>query len=170
MTICSLTQKELKRQLRYNPESGIFTRIVSNSNRVKIGSIAGWYHNGYISIDIDCESYGSHRLAWFYMTGEWPKDQIDHINHVRDDNRWSNLRECTNAQNGANASKSKNNTSGYKGVSWNNGINKWTTQIMFNYKKIHLGCFHCKHEAALAYNAKALELHGEFACLNEVAT
>jgi len=165
-----IIQEELKRQLHYNPDTGIFTRIVSNSNRVKIKSIAGWYtSNGYIYIDINCTSYSSHRLAWLYMTGNWPEDQIDHINHVRDDNRWLNLRECTNAQNGANAGKPKNNTSGYKGVSWNKGVKKWTAQIMFNYKKIHLGCFTCKHEAAEAHNAKALELHGEFACLNEVA-
>ncbi len=102
------------------------------------------------------------------MTGEWPKDQVDHINQVKDDNRWCNIRECNSSQNKGNELLRADNTSGYKGVVWDKDRNKWRAQISINNKQTNLGRFDCKYEAARAYNEAAIEHFGEFACLNDV--
>jgi len=164
-----INQKELKKRLRYDPTTGIFTWLVSNSNCVKVGSVSGTRHKyGYIQINIMYKIYKAHRLAYLYMTGEWPTKDIDHINQIKDDNRWSNLRECTRSQNMANTVNRSDNTSGYKGViKWRK---KWLARTHLNGKQIHIGVFNCKHEAAKAYNKKALEIFGEFSFLNKIAT
>ena len=91
---------------------------------------------------------------------------VDHINGNSLDNRKSNLRICTSAENQRNRRATKNNTSGYKGVGWAKQNKKWTAQIQHNGKKIHIGLYEDKEEAARAYDAKAKELHGEYAYLN----
>ena len=146
-----ITQKQLKKLLHYNHNTGIFTRIKRTSNSVKVGDIAGWNDsNGYIKISVQNKSYRAHRLAWLYMTGKWPKDKIDHINHICDDNRWVNLREATNQENNKNASLSKANTSGISGVSWDKQADKWRAQIGANSKSVRLGLFVDKFEAVCA--------------------
>ena len=90
----------------------------------------------------------------------------DHINGNPLDNRKSNLRICTQHQNTCNNKIPKNNTSGYKGVTWDKSRKKWAALIKFNYKSIHLGRFEDKLKAVLAYNEKAKELFGEYARLN----
>lgn len=110
----------------------------------------------------------NHRLAFLYMTGRFPKDEIDHINHIKDDNRWCNLRECTRSKNMMNSLRYKNNKSGYKGVSWHGKIGRWRSQIRINFQNKDLGHFNCKHEAAKKYNEKAKELFGNFAYQNEI--
>lgn len=102
------------------------------------------------------------------MTGNFPDGDIDHINRVRNDNRWSNLRECTQSQNSANTGVRVDNTSGYKGVVWLKKRYKWKAQIMVKQKQIYLGQYNDIKDAAIAYNIKAKELLGKFACLNEV--
>ena len=137
-----ITQFRLKEVLEYDPTTGIFIRLVANSNRVKVGDIAGWYcGNGYLYIHIDGRKYLSHRLAWLYMTGKFPAEQIDHINHVRDDNRIDNLRCVTNTYNQRNATKNRNNTSGVTGVSWSKVAKKWWANIWVDGKNVHLGFF-----------------------------
>lgn len=164
-----LTQNYLKSILEYSPETGIFTWKVSRSC-IRSGTIAGHLnYYGYIYISVDKKLYKLHRLAWFYMMGVWPKDNIDHINQIKTDNRWTNLRECTKSQNGANRPKQKNNSSGYKGVGWRKDTKKWRAYIKCNGQMMDLGCFIDKNDAAIAYNKKALKLFGEFAYLNEVA-
>lgn len=91
---------------------------------------------------------------------------IDHIDGDKLNNQRSNLRVCTNQQNHANRGLNKNNTSGYKGVIVNGS--KWEARIKFNYKTLHLGSFSDIIDAAQMYNAKAKELFGEFARLNEI--
>lgn len=91
---------------------------------------------------------------------------VDHINGNPLDNRRSNLRLCTHKENMRNRGKSKNNTSGFKGVSWNNQSNKWQAQIAVNKKTIPLGMFVEKEDAARAYDKAARELHGKFAKTN----
>lgn len=83
------------------------------------------------------------------MTGEWP-NEIDHINHVRDDNRWINLRDGTRSDNQKNASMRTDNKSGFLGVSWSNEVNKWRAQAMVNHKVKSLGYFDDKFEAICA--------------------
>ena len=163
-----ITQAELKEVLEYNPDTGVFIRVKSNkyfNNRVKVGDVAGSKNNQrYISIKIKGKTYKAHRLAYLYMTGNFPKNDIDHINHIRDDNRWVNLRDATDLQNGSNRVKHKNNTSGYKGVCWSKLHKKWRARIKYMYKYIHLGLYNTPEEAAEAYKKKSIEIHGEFSC------
>jgi len=93
-----ITQKELKELLHYNPDTGIFTRLIKTASSVQIGDVAGCKHkaNGYIIINVLGIPYRAHRLAWLYMTGRWPKHQVDHDDHIRHNNKWSNLFEATN--------------------------------------------------------------------------
>ena len=95
-----ITQERLKQLYRYEPDTGRFIRIYSKQRPDTIGRIAGAPHgNGYLEITIDGRTYYAHRLAWLYMTGAWPKGQIDHKNCIRYDNKWENLRDCTPALN-----------------------------------------------------------------------
>lgn len=156
-----ITQPELKSVLTYNPETGIF-----RWNKPRVGCspdlIAGSRQkNGYIAICIDQTKYYAHRLAWLYMTGNFPAKMIDHINGSRTDNKYSNLRECNMAQNACNSGKKHNNKSGYKGVSQNNG-GKWYARCRANGKVNKLGYFDTAEEAAKAYIDFAKSVHGEF--------
>ena len=133
-----ISADELRRIFDYDPETGHFTWVVKTHPKVTIGKIAGRRdRKGYIEIKVHNRFYRAHRLAWLYVYGEWPRDQIDHINGVRDDNRISNLREATSAQNCSNKGMSKNNTSGFKGVSWYKPTSKWGARI----RDKHLGYF-----------------------------
>ena len=82
-----------------------------------------------------------HRLAWLYMTGEFPNGQIDHINHVRNDNRWCNLRVVNNQENHKNRPKQKNNKTGIVGVAFNKRTSKYIAYITVNKKRVSLGYF-----------------------------
>ena len=159
-----ITQSELKELLEYNPDTGLFIWLKSNGNRrLKAGDAAGAKMDaGYIRIQIKGKMYSAHRLAYLYMTGNFPENSIDHINHIRDDNRWVNLRDATHSQNKANQVKPKNNTSGYKGVSRNRVHKKWIAQIMYMNKSIYLGSYTTPQEASEAYNKKSIEIYGEF--------
>ena len=153
-----LTQKELKRQLDYNPMSGVFTRLVSNHHKVLIGDVAGTKNfQGYIVIRVGGKPISAHRLAFLYMEGYIPKE-VDHINHVRDDNRWDNLRSVTRKENCRNNSRRKDNKSGKVGVSWKNRDSVWVSQIRLDGKTIWLGQFkklsdavNCREEAERFY-------------------
>ena len=73
-----LTQERLKEVLHYDPETGIFMWLVAPNGRIRVGMEAGSSHDGYIGIKVDRILYKAHRLAWFYMTGEWPANDVDH--------------------------------------------------------------------------------------------
>lgn len=91
---------------------------------------------------------------------------VDHINGNKLDNRRCNLRECTVTQNNQNVTKRKTNTSGYKGVVHRKERNLWIAQIRLNGVPKFIGSYSTPEQAALAYNKKAIELHGEFANIN----
>lgn len=149
-----ITAEYLRSILHYESETGIFTWKVSTSRNVKAGDVAGSQNgDGYMQIRVCSRSYLAHRLAWLYEHGEWPKDQIDHINRDRSDNRIENLREVTNKQNHQNRSKPSNNTSGHPGVSWDKRASKWRARIEHNQKQIHLGLFTDLEEALSARKA-----------------
>lgn len=167
--VTELTQEYLKSLLHYDPETGLFTRTKSINNQIK-GVVAGYLKpDGYVRIGINRNKYSSHRLAWFYFYGVWPKE-IDHINQNPSDNRICNLRECTHSQNLANVGLLSNNTSGLRGVYWQKQKERWRAQIKIKQKSFHLGLFTCKYEAARAYNEKALEFFGKFAYQNIIPT
>lgn len=153
-----ITQEELKRHLHYDEITGIFTRIISISKRVKVGDIAGTKTcNGYIAIRINWKSYRAHRLAWLYVNGKFPKYQIDHINNVRDDNRIINLRESTNQQNCHNRKFNTNGKTLPLGVSIMG--KKYQAQIRLDGKLIYLGLFITKESAYIAYLTKKRLIH-----------
>ena len=154
----ALTAEQLRSVLDYDQETGIFTWKVRTSN-VKVGDVAGCLAGeGYLLIGLQRRRYHAHRLAWLYVYGSWPKDQIDHINRIRTDNRISNLREVTNKQNMQNAGKRRDNTSGYQGVSWHKHGSKWQVGIVHNQQRMHLGLFD-DLEAAIAARKTAEKLY-----------
>jgi len=146
----SITQERLKELLHYNPLTGIFIRLTKPSNNRNIGDIAGGRDGVYMTISLDGVKYKSHRLAWLYVYGVWPRDQIDHENHDKLDNKILNLKEATNKTNGMNQSKKSNNTSGITGVSWYKRNNQWQSYISVNGKITSLGRFNDFFEACCA--------------------
>lgn len=159
----SISQKEIMEFLSYNPDNGLFTWIKSRKTSTKVGSIAGCnMPDGYIKIAFKRRNYMAHRLAWLYVHGFFPKDQLDHINGVRNDNRIVNLRECNVNENQRNRGKSPRNTSGYLGVSWSNRYNKWLVQVTFNGKCKHVGVYKNILDAAEAYKNFAKENYNGF--------
>ena len=126
-----------------------------------------WYYgsNGYAVRNAPGKR---HKYMHCVIMDTPPGMDTDHINGDRLDNRRSNLRVCTRAQNTHNQKVSKANSSGYKGVHWHKHDKRWRTQIKTGGKKIYLGNFHSKEYAALAYNRGALQYHGAFANLNYV--
>lgn len=154
-----LNQDELKSILEYNPNTGIFVWKIS-SGTAKRGTVAGYdTQHGYFAISYKGKKYLSHRLAWLYMTGRFPKDCIDHINGNGHDNRFSNLREATFSQNQLNRKLSKSNKSGLTGASWNSSHKKWCAFIRIEGKNKNLGSFNSAEEAHHAYVMAKLEVH-----------
>jgi hypothetical protein len=156
---------ELNDILDYDPETGHFIGKKTRGN-VPAGSIAGCLGaRGYIIITINGIRYSAHRLAYKMYHGSDPVDQVDHIDCDKKNNRIANLRDATNTQNQRNVKAFKTNTSGFKGVCANpvSRKNPWKAQIGINKKKIHIGSYKTKEEAALAYEKAAKEYHGDFA-------
>jgi hypothetical protein len=157
----AVAAERLRELLTYYPESGDFVRNVAASY-TRPGTIAGWLTEyGYIRIRIDGENYLAHRLAFFYTHGDWPSDEIDHINGNRADNRISNLRLAATAQNAQNRRRRRDNKSGLKGVRSNG--EKWRASIRQNGRRHHLGYFDTAALAHAAYHEAAQKLFGEFA-------
>jgi hypothetical protein len=163
-----LTLERLKEVLDYNPETGIFTWKHRPAGRATwntryAGKVAGCIDcYGYVKIAIDDVAYRGHRLAWFYMTGAWPLIEADHENLNKADNRFSNLREATKSQNATNRTKRSDNTSGFKGVSYQKQIKKWVAQATLDGTHYHFGCFDTPEEAHARVCEELPKLHGEF--------
>lgn len=151
-----LTQEKLKEILHYNPETGEFVKRIDRTR------VEHKVAKGYLGVSVLKTQYRAHRLAWFYMTGEWPPEQIDHINGVRDDNRWENLRLATKSQNSMNTPLSSTNTSGVKGVGWNVRRQLWGACVKVDGKR-KIAHFSTRKEAEHWVRQKRSELHGEFA-------
>lgn len=159
MTGRILTQERLKELFDYDPETGLFTRLV-DVGKTKRGDVAGWYNtDGYLLITISGGRYLSHRLAFVYMEGDFPPDGVDHINQVRDDNRWSNLRPATQSVNMQNARMRKDNRSGFMGVNWDRSRDMWLARISINGRPTNIGRFEHYEDACLA-RKQAEKEHG----------
>lgn len=159
-----ITLQELKSILNYDPETGIFTWLVNKSSNAKVNTIAGSLSiQGYIRISLNDKRYYAHRLAWFYVYGTWPKEQVDHINSNRTDNRICNLREATKSQNMINTKLRKNNKSGIKGISWRKDLKKWHARLTIDKKIICIGNFFNLNDAKLAIENARIKYHGKYA-------
>ena len=156
-----LTVKYLRKILDYDAATGVFVWRITKSG-CYTGEIAGFYVKKYRYIGIDRHIYQAHNLAWFYVYGIWPK-QLDHKNTICDDNRITNLRCATNSQNAANRKIRVDNKSGFKGVSWHKGSNKWSARIGHNGKRRTIGYFKTAELAYSAYINAAIETFGQFA-------
>lgn len=158
-----LTAERLREVLHYDPETGVFTWLVSLRSNVRVGD-QPW--NGgarYPEIGIDGRVYLAHRLAVLYITGEWPRGDVDHINLEKSDNRWANLRAATRGQNIANRRVRSDSRSGVKGGVWHRGGKKWMARITVNRKHIYLGLFETIEDAHTAYMIAAKKHFDEFA-------
>jgi hypothetical protein len=160
-----LTHEYLCRILDYDRDTGIFTWKPRPFGRFT-GKPAGYNSGRYIRIVIDQVKYYAHHLAWFYVYETWATDHLDHIDRDKMNNRIGNLRECRNNHNMMNKPPLRNNTSGYKGVVWHKGANRWMAQIEVDKIHMYLGLFDTAREAALAYDTAAREHFGAFAYLN----
>lgn len=159
-----LTQSQLKECLHYNPDTGDFTWIKPLANRMHAGDIAGAKDkSGYIYIKFNSKKYSGHRLAWFYIHGEFPGCDIDHINLKRNDNRIKNLRKASRSENLQNTVLRKDNTSGVKGVSWCSLTKRWLARCGVNGTRYQLGRYDSIEGAINAVMEFREEHHGEFA-------
>jgi len=149
-----LTTERLKELLSYDAESGVFTRLTTVKPRWKAGQISGWKHkvNGYFYVRVEGRAYFAHRVAWLYMTGEWPKKDIDHIDGDKANNRFANLREASEIMNAQNQKRAHKGTkSGILGV-YPKG-KKWQALICVDKKPKYLGTFDTTEKAYAAYLA-----------------
>jgi len=180
MTQRLLTAEFLREIIAYDPITGIFTWLTrtpdsfiagkqSAQHRCAIwnnryaGKTAGCIDTyGYIKIAINNGRYLAHRLAWIYMTGEQPPKFIDHRNTIESDNRWTNLRAATFTENKRNCGIRKNNTSGFKGVTFDKSKRKWAASITVDRKCHFLGQFTAPELAYAAYCEASKLYHGEF--------
>lgn len=149
----------LREILSYDEATGEFRWREDFSRKVKAGDRAGAVsEQGYVRIGIWGTQYRAHRLAWLYVHGEWPPQQIDHINNDRRDNRISNLRLATseiNAQNRRTALPG--NSSGLLGVSASG--KRYVASISHMGKNNYLGRFDDPAEAHAAYVKAKRQLH-----------
>lgn len=155
--------KRLREVLDYEPTTGVFRWRVAIGRRVQAGNVAGTLHpKGYRQITIDARKYRAPRLAWFYVHGCWPKNQIDHMNGNRDDNRIENLRDVTSSENLQNQRRAySSSTTGFLGVSTHR--KKFQARIMLDGKNRHLGTFPTPEAAHVVYLAAKRRLHA--ACM-----
>lgn len=157
-----MTHQDLLESLSYDAETGKFVRLVASSN-AKVGSVAGSKNKqGYLVIWLFGKPYLAHRLAWFYVNGDWPAGQIDHVNMVRHDNRIANLRDSTRSQNGCNRPAPANNKTGHKGVHWHKRDKMYRATCTVNGKLVQIGYFKDVESAIAARTAFAEKHHGEF--------
>lgn len=170
-----LSHKDVTDALSYDSNTGDFTWKLRPRdhfpteynwkafNNTHAGKPAGKISSGYRAIILFRKHFQLHRLAYLIMTGSHPAECIDHIDGDPLNNRWGNLRDATDSQNNMNSKIGKNNTSGYKGVSFHKASHKWRAYIVVNGVTHSLGYFPTPEAASEATKSKREELHGDFA-------
>lgn len=159
-----LTRERLCEVLKYDPETGAWIWLPRIGNAQFGGPAGSVCSGGYIQIVIDGVAYMAHRLAWLYMTGEWPSRRPDHKDTDPANNRWSNLRLATRSQNAANRKVHRNNSLGFKGVVLTlRKLKPYRATITCKGRRHSIGYFKTAAAANAAYEQRARELFGEFA-------
>ena len=162
-----LTQEEVKELLDYNPDTGVFVwkprdNVRKTWNTRYAGTIAGSYdYEGYWRMAIHNRTQKAHRIAWLYVYGEFPSDQIDHINGVKHDNRIENLRVVSSKINHENKKKGKSNNkySNLLGVTFCKKVKKWKAQITYDKKCHFIGFYDDPEDAHRAYLQAKIKHH-----------
>jgi hypothetical protein len=165
-----LTAEIARKLIAYDPDTGVLTWLPREREWFKTDrSWKGWNvqfsgkqagyagTKGYIYVCILEKPYRAHRVAWLLMTGSWPENEIDHINHDRADNRFVNLRDVPHLDNHRNMSIRVASASGVTGVYWHKTFRKWHAYIKVNGRGLHLGSFSEKHDAISARKAAEIE-------------
>ncbi len=159
--ISDLSIDYIKWLLAYDPVTGAMTWNVDRSSTARKGDNAGSMHkDGYLQIKFrgyGCSSF-CHRLAVVLMTGAWPDGEVDHINGIRTDNRWENLRLVSRSQNMRNRKIGRRNTSGIMGVHWCKRFSCWKARIDKDGEKFNLGSFRNLLDAASARKSAEMRL------------
>ena len=146
-----LTQARLKELLEYEPDTGYFIwKDNVGYSHIRVGIAGSLEQNGYLAIGVDGQRYQAHNLVWLYQYGVFPEKEIDHINRIRDDNRFKNLRELSCLLNNHNLGLSTRNTSGVTGVGWHKAEQKWQASITNKKRVWNLGLFKEKLDAVKA--------------------
>lgn len=164
------SQEELLRIFRYDEETGFLYKKPSktNLNEIKVGFLLKTSDpKSYLCIRHKNVSYLQHRIIWRFVTGQDPGQlEIDHVNNIKNDNRWINLRLATHDNNNQNTQIQKNNSSGFKGVAWHEQRQAWRAYVSIGprgkSKQKHIGLFATAEEAAEARRLYVSELHKEF--------
>lgn len=155
-----ISKEEIDTRFNIDLNTGVITRKYRSGKMRKGSTVGGLDKDGYLSTTINNKRYRIHRLLWFYVHGEYPKNQIDHINGNKTDNSIGNLRESTPLQNMQNIRKPlSNNKSGYLGVYLNKITNRYYSQIKKGNLRICLGYFDTPEEAYNVYLKKKREIH-----------
>lgn len=158
----------MKQELKYDPDTGHFYWIVAKGSRSLSEPIGHRNTDEYLKVRYQGKGYLLHRLAFAFMGKDVPWC-VDHINGDKKDNRWCNLRGATYPQNTVNSNLRSDNTQNYRGIVNHKQCNGWTAQGSDeNGKRVHLGVFTSKDEAALAYNYHAKKVYGPYAKFNQV--
>lgn len=156
--------EDVSQVFSYDPESGTIRWKISPRMNIHAGTVAGSVdRKGYRIIRYRNFGFKAHRLAWMLYARSWPAGQIDHINMIRDDNRIENLREATNGENKWNTLAQSNNSHGSKGVAWDAQRQRWVARIMVRGRRMKIGRYGTREEAAQAYAAAAEKHAGKFA-------
>ena len=167
-----MTADQLKRLLHYDAPTGVFRwRVPRKNGSILPWSIAGSCDGrGYVQISVCKKRLKAHRLAWLYMTGEHPPQEIDHRDGVRTNNAWANLRGASHKQNAENIKLRGDNTSGFRGVCFDKRRNSWVAKVEHHGKQFNLGYFDTAESASDAAKKKRAELfthdHGRAAHKN----
>lgn len=156
----TLTAEWLREHMAYVPELGVFMWKVRGAGRTVGKHLGTMNRDGYVAIKVNNTVFYAHRLAWFYVHGEWPSGSIDHIDKVRTNNAIANLRKATPAQNAARR-KTIRTLAPSRGVFPQSG--GFVARIHHAGKRHYIGYFKTEALAKAAYEAKAKEIHGEFA-------
>lgn len=156
-----LTQERANELFEYREDGNLYWKV--DRVRKKIGDkVSSKSAVGYLEVRFDNQLWLCHRIVFLMHYGSIP-NVIDHIDGNRSNNKISNLRAATSSQNGANSKARKNNTSGFKGVSYIKPTGKWHAYINKDRKRTNIGHFVTFEEAKEAVQKVRLELYGEFA-------
>lgn len=156
-----LTAETLRRVLNYNPDTGLLTWRESRG-RVAAGQVAGSLRkrDGVVRVRVNGRFYGAHRLAWLWVNGRWPGNELDHINGIPSDNRIANLRDCGRTINRQNMRRAHHDSASKTlGVSWSASSRKWRARIWAGGKEVGLGIFDTTEQAHKAYLTAKRRLH-----------